>query len=79
MIDKVFEAFMEEARSRGGDDLSWKMFEVLAELDTAIMDKFEELNPDFMVWLPDDPEELARGKLTTQEQEALQRHGRRNL
>lgn len=60
MIDKIFEAFMEEARTREGEDLSNKMFSVLVELDAKLMAKFEELNPDFMVWLPDDPEDLAK-------------------
>lgn len=79
MIDKIFEAFMEEARSRPGDDLSWKMFSVLTELDAKLMDKFEELNPDFMVWLPDDPEELATTKIPTPAQEAKKKHDRGNL
>lgn len=60
MIDKIFEMIMKEARTREGEDLSWKLFYVLTELDAKLMEKFEELNPDFMVWLPDDPEELAK-------------------
>jgi len=79
MIDKVFKAFMDEARSREGDDLSWKMFEVLKELDTKIMDYFEELNEHFMDWLPDDMEELGKAKFATLAQEAKKKHDRGNL
>lgn len=79
MIDKIIEAFMEEARSREGDDLSWKMFEVLAELDAKLMDLFEQLNEDFMVWLPDDMEEIGKAKFATLAQEARKKHDRGNL
>lgn len=79
MIDKIFEAFMEEAKTRPGKDLSHKMFSVLTELDAKIMDKFEELNPDFMVWLPDDPEELAWNKPNAFKEEVKRRHDRRDI
>lgn len=79
MIDKVFEVFMEEANTRPGKDLSEKMFSVLTELDAKLMDKFEELNSDFMVWLPDDPEELAKGKDNIIIKEVRKRHDRGNL
>lgn len=79
MIDKIFEMFMEEAKTRPGKDLTHKMFYVLTELDAKIMEKFEELNPDFMVWLPDDPEELAWNSPKAYKEEVKRRHDRGNI
>lgn len=79
MIDKIIEAFMEEARTREGKDLSWKMFEVLTELDAKLMEMFEELNEDFMKWLPDDMEELGKANDTAFSKEVKRRHDRSNL
>lgn len=62
MIDKIFDMIIQEATKRGGKYLSWKLYDVCLELDAKIMEAFEELNPDFYVWLPDDPEELATNK-----------------
>jgi hypothetical protein len=62
MIDKIFEMIMEEARSRGGDDLSWSILDVVNEVLIKIMDKFEELNEHFLDWMPDDMEELGKRK-----------------
>ncbi|MBA7603967.1 hypothetical protein ES703_11085 [subsurface metagenome] len=79
MIDKIVQAFMEEARTRPGKDLTRKMFSVLTELDAKLMEIFEDLNPDFMVWLPDDPEELAWNSQKAYQEEVKRRHDRANL
>jgi len=79
MIDKIFEMILEEAKKREGADLSRKLYAVCLELDAKVMEKFEELNPDFYVWLPDDPEELAWNKPGAYEKEVKRRHDRGNL
>ncbi|MBA7694579.1 hypothetical protein ES703_103192 [subsurface metagenome] len=79
MIDKIFDAFMEEARSRPGEELTWKMFDVLTELDAKLMEAFEELNPDFMVWLPDDPEDMNKPNFKESLKEVMREHDRSYL
>lgn len=79
MIDKIFELILEEAKTRKGRDFSAQLFEVCNELEAKIRDKFEELNPDFMVRLPDDPEELAWNSEKAYKAEVKRRDDRRNL
>lgn len=79
MIDKIFDMLIQEASKRKGKDLSHKLYEVCLELDAKIMEVFEELNPDFYLWLPDDPEDMNKPDFEESLKEVMREHDRSYL
>jgi len=79
MIDKIFDMLIQEASKRKGKDLSHNLFYVCCELDAKIMEAFEELNPDFYHWLPDDPEDMNKPNFKESQEEARREHDRSYL